>query len=300
MLEQKVRQLERDVVTAQRFAKFWREQIDLYGEAKTEAFYRSLGLNHLEPQKKSVEWEGLKLSRHPTEIEKLCVKGIAQAQESGKESIKSVLLKARDEMIDSALSAIKKLTPATYHELVLTMPDNIHSELRDQVGKVFNRGRRLVAQELSKTKQDDFEDEDDEELDDLTDLTDARLANDVQSRTTAAVARFTLLGLTGVALWSAVRGELEAGSVSYIDRSSTGLANRVLSFGRMREAQRRNDQWERVEYSALLDANVCSPCAAEDGQSAQDEADLTPAPNPECEGLDWCRCFWVYVADTVA
>lgn len=305
MLANKVSQLQSDVITAKRIADFWQKQIDLYGEVKAEAFYRSLGLNHLEShQAKSIEWEGLTLSRQPTEIEKLCVKGIAQAQEAGKESVKSVLMKARESLIDSGITAIKKLTPATYHELVLSVPDKFNSELRVQVEKVFKKGKVLMASELARgggkmaytsgiqVKQTE---DDDAELDDLTDLTDSRLANDVQSRITAAVARFTLLGLIGTALWDAVRGEIETGSISYIDRSSTGLANKVLNFGRMREAQDRKDEWDRVEYSAILDQNVCEPCASEDGTTASNEADLQPAPNPECQGGDWCRCFHIYI-----
>lgn len=139
------------------------------------------------------------------------------------------------------------------------------------------------------------EDEEFDELDELTDVTDARVSNDVQARIIAAAARFTLLGLLGAALLDAIRGEVEMGSVSYIDRTATGLANRTLSIGRADEADERRDDWERVEYSAILDQNVCGPCAAEDGQEAANEADLRPAPNPECEGGDWCRCFHVFV-----
>lgn len=144
------------------------------------------------------------------------------------------------------------------------------------------------------------QDEDEDEFDDLdlfTDLTDARVVNDVQSRIIADAARFALLGLTGVALIEAVRNQITDGSVSYIDRASTGLANRVINIGRGDEARDRSDEWRRVEYSALLDQNVCGPCAAEDGQEAANEDDLTPVPNPECEGSDWCRCFHVFVQD---
>jgi hypothetical protein len=134
-------------------------------------------------------------------------------------------------------------------------------------------------------------------LDDLVDVTDSRIANDVQSRIIAATTRFRLLNLSGAALWKAVEDEIRLGSVSYIDRASTGLANRVINIGRKDEAQRRSDEWQRVEYSALLDQNVCGPCAAEDGKEAENENDLTPVPNAECEGGDWCRCFHVYVAE---
>lgn len=295
MLANKISQLERDVATADRIARFWRKQLNIYGEPKTEAFYISLGLNHLE--KKQYEWEGMTLSREPTDAEKLCIKSIATAQDSSKAGIGTILLKLRTDLIDAGMIAIKKLEPADYHTLILEAPKASTVELRTELTKIFKKGRSLVSRELaakSETKQD-LTQEDDQELDDLTDLTDSRVINDVQSRITAAAARFALLGLAGAALWKAVSDEVSSGSVSYIDRAATGLANTVLNFGRSREAEDRSNEWDRVEYSAILDANTCSPCAADDGQTARDEADLTDVPNPDCEGGDWCRCFHVFI-----
>lgn len=300
MLENKVVQLEQDVVTAQRIASFWRKQIDLYGEPKAEAFYRSLGLNHLET--KSIEWEGLKLSREPNEVEKSCVKGIAQAQESGKESIAKVLLSARLSLIDSALSAIKKLTPATYHELILTMPEKFHDELREQLIKIFGKGKLLVARELEQQSGKRAsgiqikQTADDDELDGIIDLTDARVANEVQSRIAAAASRFALLGLTGKALWDAVSKEVGDGSTGWLDRIATGATNKVLSFGRAREMKDRQGDIDRYEQSELLDDRTCPACAEDDGKTASDPEDLPGAPNPDCEGSDYCRGFIVAIA----
>jgi hypothetical protein len=299
-LAEKLLSLERNVVVASRALEFWRKQIELHGEKKAEQFYVHIGLNHIE--KKSIEWEGLKLSREPTEIEKLCVKSIASAQDGSQESVGKILLDGRNGLIEQGIKAIQKLTPAEYHELILTVPKEQRNALRDELESVFIRGRKLVASELSKQKafkQTALTTDDEDELDDLTDLTDSRIANDVQSRITAAASRFALLGLTGTALWNAVDNEINTGSVSYIDRAARGLATRLLNFGRFREAQDRSDEWSRVEYSAILDQNVCSPCAAEDGQSATDESDLTPVPNPDCEGGDWCRCFHVFIAEGI-
>jgi hypothetical protein len=318
-LVEKINQLKCDVVTAARLVEFWNRQINTHGEHEAERFYLSLGLNHIE--RKGVEWEGLTLSREPKEHEKIAVKGIANAQESAKESIGKVLLTLRSELIEDGLKGIKRLKPATYHELTLQASSESRSSLRDRLISVHRKGRLLIAAELSKGKAfeplwgdaarvevrgravagsafkeanpvDEFD-----ELDDLADLTDARIANDVQSRIIAAATRFRLLGLTGNELITAITNEITAGTVTYIDRASTGLANKVINIGRMDEAERRRDEWGRVEYSALLDQNVCGPCASEDGDTANNEADLTPTPNPECEGGDWCRCFHVYVQD---
>lgn len=296
-LTDKVTELETGAAAGLRLASFWRKQINEHGEDKATAFYKSLGLNHLET--KAIEWEGLSLSRQPTEAEKLCVKGIAGAQEAGKASVTAILLDLRTNLITEAMKVIKKLTPADYHTLILEAPEKSRDKLRDELVAIFKKGRRLVVTELSKRKADpiDGEDEDeDPDLDDLVDVTDSRVANDVQSRITAAATRFALLGLTGAALWEAVRGELNAGSVSYIDRAATGLSNKVIALGRYREMQERDDDIERYEYSALLDPNTCPSCSQDDGLEASTPDDLPTTPNPECDGSDFCRCFIVAIS----
>ena len=291
-LQEKVLQLKLEGAIAIRHAQWWEKQAKIHGWAKTEAFYsQKLGLNHIE--RKGVEFDGLHLSREPKEHEKIAVKGVAMAQESGKSQITSLLLGLRSDLISDGLKGIATLSPANYHELVLQVSSEHRRSLRDRLINIYRGGRRLVAAELGGERKQ--EDEEFDELDELTDVTDARVSNDVQARIIAAAARFTLLGLLGAASLDAIRGEVEMGSVSYIDRTATGLANRTLSIGRADEADERRDDWERVEYSAILDQNVCGPCASEDGQEAANEADLQPAPNPECEGGDWCRCFHVFV-----
>lgn len=292
-LVEKVQNLKVTAYVAGKTAQFWEQKISEHGEHKAEQFYLSLGHNHIE--RKGVEWEGLTLSREPKEHEKIAVKGIAQAQLSAKESITTILLNLRSQLIEDGLEGISKLDPAKYHTLVLQAPPEFRRSLRGRLISTYRQGRRLVATELRKEGKQDDEDEFDD-LDMLTDLTDARVVNDVQSRIIADAGRFVLLGLTGAALIGAVQKQIADGSVSYIDRTSTGLANKVINIGRGDEARDR-EGWSRVEYSALLDQNVCGPCAAEDGQEADNEDDLTPVPNPSCEGGDWCRCFHVFVQD---
>lgn len=293
-LQEKILRLKMDALVASRHAMFWQKAINEHGEVKATEFYKHLGLNHLE--KKSFEWEGLTLSREPTEAEKICVKGIHGAQESAKQKVTKILLDLREELITDGLKGIKKLKPADYHTLTLQTSAASRASLRDRLIKIHKQGRLLVAQELGK-KEAALEDDEFDDLDMLTDVTDSRVANEVQSRIISALARFALLGLSGSALNDAVLNEIQAGSVSYIDRAATGVANQVISIGRMDEARQRRDQWGRIEYSALLDQSVCDPCASEDGKEADNEDDLQPAPNPECLGGDWCRCFHVFIQD---
>lgn len=294
-LQEKVLRLKLEGALAVKHALFWENAIKTQGHDKATAFYASLGLNHLET-KSTVEWEGLTLSREPTEAEKICVKGIAGAQESSKAKIGNILLTLRTELISDGLKGIRKLKPSTYHELTLSASSESRLSLRDRLIKTHKQGRMLVAAELSKKEAVISGDEFDE-LDDLTDITDSRVANDVQSRITAAAARFALLGLTASALWNAVSQELADGSVSYIDRASQGLANRVINIGRGDEMQSRASEIERYEYSAILDQNTCDPCAADDGKEAASPDDLPDTPNPDCPGADMCRCFIVAIAE---
>lgn len=319
-LSEKISSLAISSTAGVKTALFWVNVISTHGEQKAEAFYKSLGLNHIE--KKGVEWEGLTLSREPTEAEKICVKGIAGAQESSKEKIGKILLELRTQLISDGLKGIKKLVPATYHELTLQASTEIRTSLRDRLIKVHEQGRLLVARELDRQqgkawiaepawqhpsdfdfvhrcnrfKDDDGLDEFDD-LDTLTDLTDARVVNDVQSRITAAATRYRLLGLAEDALWAAIAQEMADGSVSYIDRAAQGLANRVISIGRGDEMRSRADEIERYEYSALLDANTCEPCLADDGKEGASPNELPDTPNPDCEGSDFCRCFIVAIAE---
>lgn len=318
-LQEKVLNLKLEAALALKHAQGWQGLIDKFGIEKATEFYTHLGLNHLE--KKSFEWEGLTLSREPKEHEKIAIKGIANAQESAKESIGNILLTLRSELIEDGLKGINKLKPASYHELTLQASLESRSSLRDRLVFVHRQGRLLVAAELGKGKAldpmwgeasrveargravaspafkeanpiDDFDD-----LDELTDLTDARIANDVQSRIIAAATRFRLLGLTGQELLSAVQNEITAGTVTYIDRAATGLANKVINIGRMDEMRNRSDEIDRYEQSALLDPSTCGPCLEDDGQTASNPDDLPGGPNPDCLGSDYCRCFVVAIAN---
>jgi hypothetical protein len=290
-LQAKILQLKLEAALAHRHANGWQRLIDLYGEPQATAFYTHLGLNHL--PRKSYDYDGLKLSREPKPHEAPQVKAIAQAQESAKERLSTMMASIRNELVTNALDRLAQLKPANYHKLIVTVGKDEHALLRDLVTETFNDGRLLIAAQRS-GKQDDDVDYDDE-LDDLTDITASRLANDVQARVTGAASRFALLGQFDSGLINSVTNEIHAASISYVDRAATGLANRTLNLGRSAEASRFD--WQRVEYSALLDANVCGPCATADGQEATNEDDLTPAPNPECEGYDNCRCFHVFVQD---
>jgi hypothetical protein len=308
-LQAKILHLKLNAALAVKHANGWQKLIDLYGEQKATEFYTHLGLNHLE--KKSYDYDGLTLSREPNEHEKVAVKGIAQAQESAKESIGKMLLEARTALISDGLKGIKKLSPARYHTLTLQVESKFRSDLRDRLIKVHQEGSNLVRHELSGQKGLDgiwrhecpidfggkaaAEDEFDE-LDELVDVTLSRVVNDTQSRIIASATEGVTLGRSGVALLESIATTINTGSVTYIDRAASGLSNRVIGIGRRDEMRDRSDDIERYEYSALLDANTCSNCAALDGTTAQSMDDLPEVPLADCDGGSMCRCFIVAIA----
>ncbi len=292
-LKQKIFDLKLNAALANRVADTWQRALDQHGEDKATAFYQHLGLNHLPA--KSVDYDGLTLRREPRPSEAIAVKGVAQAQDVNKAYVATLLLAMRTTMITDALVQLADLNPADYHTLAVSIPATQRNNLRAALIDVFNDGRQLVQRELGATKADITEADDFDELDLLANVTTSRVANDTQARIIAAASRLAMMGTSGDSLVTATSTEINAGSVSYIDRTAQGLANRTISLGRGYEAEQRRDEWERVEYSSLLDNNACGPCSTADGETANSEDDLTPAPNPECEGQDRCRCFLVYV-----
>lgn len=86
------------------------------------------------------------------------------------------------------------------------------------------------------------------------------------------------------------------------DRMVAKAVNQGWGDGRYQEAA--DEKLSLAYYSSILDDNRCSECAA-----TQDEQDALPdgvhalgdpefdAPNPKCEGGEYCRCINIYVAE---
>jgi hypothetical protein len=94
-----------------------------------------------------------------------------------------------------------------------------------------------------------------------------------------------------------------AAIVEAVTRDSDGAALRfgavvsdMMQLGRAVEA---NEQVSSISYgvvSAILDQNTCPVCEAADGFESEDLDEVAAlAPNPECDGGEFCRCFAVYM-----
>jgi HK97 family phage portal protein len=250
--------------------------------------------------------------REPTPVESLLdLKGMAATFEAEPATLAMILKRMRTELIKQAVTELVKTAPADLHTLVLTPPAGIAKAVRAAIVKTYGKGRKQVADDLARqsaakskalapavsVKTDVIDPDDETDIDDLADLTVSRTVNAIQSVASADYAGLLATGLTGDELEAELESDLNDSSEAPLERAAREAANRALSMGRSAEGNDRSGEWGRVEYSALLDQNTCGPCEEADGQSASNEDDLPPAPNPDCEGGGQCRCFHVFVGN---
>lgn len=248
------------------------------------------------PARKRFDFEGLTLTREPNAAERLAVKAVAQAQESGREKVKAVLLECRARLVTASVEALSKLKVSEYPSLTLEASEGERKRLLVELKGLFSTGVRQVRQEMGTGKAEPRStlkalDEVSDELDDLTDATLSRVIGDVQSRAIGSATQLITLGVAAADFRERLKTALEGLSESPQEQAASGAANRALGMGRADEMEARPDEIGRYQYSAILDRNTCDSCQAEDGKEAGDPAELQSAPNSECEGLALCRCF---------
>lgn len=92
-----------------------------------------------------------------------------------------------------------------------------------------------------------------------------------------------------------VEEELGAQSDKWMDGAAAKGANEAFADGRAAGYELYRDEVREVQVSALLDQNTCENCSAADGQVGATPDEITPVPNPDCDGGDMCRCVHVFV-----
>jgi HK97 family phage portal protein len=256
-------------------------------------------------EKKTFDFEGLTLRREPTDIEKLLgLKTIVADLESEKSRLIKILAKFRLSLIDQAAEKLDELTPETAYTLTLVPDTKIRKDIAKAIRSAFSTGRAQVIRELNNQNagknggdkyitKDERDDDALEFLDELVDGSISKIINEISQR---AVNEYLTLKLLLDYTVQKLRELLLGQSEKFIERIAGSAANAAIQSGRSAEAENQKDKWDRVIYSAVLDANTCGPCEEADGEEASDPADLPAAPNPECEGRDNCRCFHVFVA----
>lgn len=245
-------------------------------------------------------FEGLKLRREPTEIEKLInFKAIQDAFDSGEEKLLTALLSLRDKLIEQSATALAGMDPDQYHTLILEASASDRQEIQDVLQEIYERSRELLVSELEAQGATDLTagaitDAAIEDLGSLAGTTISRLINDVQARAAGAASRLAV-GASDASVEESVTSALEDGSTAYVDAIAAGADHSAFSDGRSDEAADQSDIITSVYYSALLDDSTCEFCEKADGETGATEDDVTAAPNPDCLGQDRCRCVLVYV-----
>lgn len=259
-------------------------------------------------EKKTFELDGLVLGREPQGVETVIdLKKIDTDYRSAKDRLITVLGNLRTDLITQAVNELEKLDPASAHTLNLAPDPKYRTQIAKILKSAYKTGRQQITDELNaqqKTKgvvnrEISTKATEDPEwltyIDEITDGLVSRIVSEIVKRGIDVYLRLKLL-----VDYSAeqLRTELESQSEKYIDQYAGSTANAAISTGRDDEI---NDQMAtgnvgEVMYSAILDANTCSPCEEADGETASDPADLPDAPNPACDGGDKCRCIHVAVS----
>lgn len=263
---------------------------------------RPIPRREFQVDEKTFVYDGMILSREPRDAEKAVdLKGIAHSYDSGKERLGRVLKAIRDDLITQSVEEVKKYKAGNIYELVLTPPVTAQKKIRKEIDAAFLVGRDQVAKELAKSKAGAFPETKElsfaSKLTRLVDLLVSRMVNEIQTRAANVFASLGTLGLEDETIVSRLKDELGEQSLKVFESFASQAVNAAINAGRDAEAEERKDEWARVEYSAILDANTCDECEDADGMTASDVSDLPPAPNPDCKGGAQCRCFHIFIGE---
>jgi hypothetical protein len=254
---------------------------------------------------KQVEHDGMMLWRKPTPIEsQINLKAIQEAFDASEQQLVDDINKLKNKMVHDAVMGIIELDPADYHTLTVQPAKKDLAAFRTELQNIYDKGRELVIGELAEQgaheydDEFDISDEDDATLDEITAVTASKIASDVQSRIIGIATTLVVLGIVGSLLKDKILAAIAKLSDAYVNNAAATASHVSLNMGRDASGEANAGIIKEVYYSSVLDRNTCIPCQDTDGQTAENEADLTPCPNPDCEGLGKCRCIHVFVFDT--
>lgn len=269
----------------------------------------TIKLTGAKSQKKTFEFDGLTLSREPNAVEALIgLKSIVADADAQAARLEAALLKYRDALIAQAVTAAEGLDPQTIHTLTLDRSEKLAKTVRKSLQSAYEQGRRQIQRELQAQSNAkdyafkfEFKDLTDDELraklEGVSDSVIAKLLNEIQSRAINIYTALKLLGVEATGFFDEMKKRLLGESTAFVGQVSRNASNLMIQTGRADEIDTQRDNWDRVQYSAILDKNTCGPCEDADGLEATDEADLPDVPNPDCDGSSNCRCFHVVILD---
>ena len=79
-----------------------------------------------------------------------------------------------------------------------------------------------------------------------------------------------------------------------LEVSAVKDARQSMGMGRISAQVELKDDILEIVYTAVLDTNMCSVCASMDGQRYPAD-EMGKAPNNDCLGFDYCRCFEITI-----
>lgn len=243
---------------------------------------------------KSIEWQGLTLRREPTALEARVIKQIDEAQRSGQMSLQAQLLALRRQFIEDLVAELESLDPSDYHQATAKPTEAQRSAIATLLVALFLRGAQLILQELRNqgaTVTGEITKPDAGEMTAIASAIVSRVANDVQARGTAAALSAYVLNQPII---DTVLTTFEDGSTGYVARAAGEASNWAIAAGRDAEIRARAEAVDFLVYSAVLDANTCTPCGEADGMTG-DLDSIPSVPNPDCEGGAQCRCVHIPV-----
>lgn len=250
------------------------------------------GRAHL--KKKSFDYNGLTLSREPRPVEvSIDLKAINDSFDKGKERITRVINGIRDDLVEQAVDIASTLSADDIYTLTLQPPPTAYKRLKKEIENAYEAGREQVRKELGLSSAKDKQEPG--FLSRLIDLLVSRIIGEISIRAINIFTSLGTLGLNDEEITARLKDELDEQSMKVFESYAAQAANAAINAGRDAEALENKGEWERVEYSAILDNATCDTCEAADGMTADDPADLPEAPNPDCSGGARCRCFHIYI-----
>lgn len=247
---------------------------------------------------KKFEFDGLTLSREPSEIEKkLDLKGMVNSFTEGKDRLARRLLTIREDLIKQSVDAVDGLSEKDSYALTLTPPTRAYKKVIEALRYDFEAGQKQIAIELGEqpkglamhyeTKALGIE----EILTKLSELTISQIINLIQK---SAIDWFTTFGIFGFSkekIKEKLKEELEKQSARTFENIASQMVNSAINKGRDAEMEARKDEIQYYQYSAILDKSVCEECEALDGEQVDDRDELPDVPNEDCLGMANCRCM---------
>jgi len=251
-------------------------------------------------EKKNYVVDGITLSRPPNAIEQhLDLKGLVEDLESAKQEVAKILAQLREDLIKQAAAVGKTLTESELYSMTLTPPSSVYKKIEKALARAATSGSRQIAKELIKQGAS---------IETpiipvakiaarLAELTISRVVNEMQTRAINQLATQLILGVAPDSAAGNLIGILTNQSDKWVDSFAGNAANSGMQQGRGEAIEALKEEWDYLEYSALLDQNTCEACAEADGKTANAYEDLPSTPNEDCAGADRCRCFIVAVYD---